>query len=76
MLKQGYSMKEVLEYFMKHGKTDEEERRDLLKRLQVSYFFHETMSELSIDSSSIYTFRAYNTYYFFLPKNNLNYKLL
>jgi hypothetical protein len=32
-------MKEVLEYFMKHGKTEEEERRDLLQRLQVHYLF-------------------------------------
>jgi len=35
MLRQGYSMQEVLDHFMKHGKTEEEEQKALAQRLQV-----------------------------------------
>lgn len=40
MLRQGYSMQEVLNYFMKHGKTEEEERKDHMKKLQVAIKFN------------------------------------
>ena len=35
MLRQGYSMQEVLDHFMKHGRTEEEEQKALAQRLQV-----------------------------------------
>ena len=35
MLRQGYSMQEVMDHFMKHGKTEEEEQKALTDRLQV-----------------------------------------
>jgi hypothetical protein len=35
MLRQGYSMQEVLDHFMKHGKTEEEERKAHFQKLQV-----------------------------------------
>lgn len=34
MLRQGYSMQEVLDHFMKHGKTEQEEQKALTQRLQ------------------------------------------
>jgi hypothetical protein len=33
-------MQEVLDYFMKHGKTEEEEQRALTERLQVEYLLN------------------------------------
>ena len=36
MLRQGYSMQEVLDYFMKNGKTEEEERKAHFQKLQVN----------------------------------------
>jgi hypothetical protein len=35
MLWKGYSMQEVLDHFMKHGRTEEEEQMTLTQRLQV-----------------------------------------
>jgi hypothetical protein len=36
MLRQGYTMQQVLDHFMKHGRTEEEEQRALTERLQVT----------------------------------------
>merc|ERR1719317_1310920 len=34
MLAQGFSLQEVMDHFMKHGKTDEEEQRELQEKLE------------------------------------------
>ena len=52
MLKQGYTMQQILEHFMKNGKTEEEEQQerggsDFAKKFKVM-------------SSSFFQFRVYN----------------
>lgn len=34
MLRQGYSLQEVLDHFMKNGKTEEQEQAELQKKIQ------------------------------------------
>ena len=34
MLKQGYTMQQILEHFMKNGKTEEEEQKETLRKIQ------------------------------------------
>ena len=34
MLKQGYTMEQIMEHFMKHGKTEEEEQKETLRKIQ------------------------------------------
>ena len=34
MLRQGYSLQEVLDHFMKNGKTEEQEQTELQKKIQ------------------------------------------
>ena len=34
MLKQGYTMQQILDHFMKNGKTEEEEQKETLRKIQ------------------------------------------
>ena len=34
LLKQGYTMQQILEHFMKNGKTEEEEQKETLRKIQ------------------------------------------